>query len=89
MITSSDSFYTYDLGTYFTILPSVPKFNLNNSTKFASSVAPIAFLVKVKSILNLWAPGAFVFETPCALSFKVLSSVGVTKDSVTNRPTLY
>ena len=30
MITSSDSFYTYDLGTYFTILPSVPRFNLNN-----------------------------------------------------------
>lgn len=28
MITSSDSFNTYDLGKYFTILPSVPNFNL-------------------------------------------------------------
>lgn len=30
MITSSDSFYTYDLGKYYTILPSVPKFNIND-----------------------------------------------------------
>ena len=30
MITSSDSFYTYDLGKYYTILPSVPNFNLND-----------------------------------------------------------
>jgi UDP-N-acetylglucosamine 4,6-dehydratase len=29
MITSSDAFNTYDLGKYFTILPSVPNFNLN------------------------------------------------------------
>ena len=29
MITSSDSFNTYDLGNYFTILPSKPRFNLN------------------------------------------------------------
>jgi len=28
MITTSDSFYTYDLGKYFTILPSVPNFNI-------------------------------------------------------------
>ena len=28
MITSSDSYNTYDLGKYFTILPSIPKFNL-------------------------------------------------------------
>ncbi|QSB27950.1 UDP-N-acetylglucosamine 4,6-dehydratase (inverting) [Flavobacterium sp. CLA17] len=28
MITSSDSFYTYDLGKYYTILPSVPNFKL-------------------------------------------------------------
>ena len=26
MITTSDSFYTYDLGKYYTILPSVPNF---------------------------------------------------------------
>ena len=66
----------------------IPSFSLNNSTKFESSVAPIDFLVNVKSILNLWAPGAFVFETPWALSFKVVSCVGVIKDSVTNNPTL-
>ena len=29
MITPSDSFYTYDLGKYFTILPSKPKWNLS------------------------------------------------------------
>lgn len=37
MITSSDSFYTYDLGKYFTILPSVPNFNVNEFvTKFGA-----------------------------------------------------
>ena len=30
MITSSDSFYTYDLGKYYVILPSQPIFNLND-----------------------------------------------------------
>jgi UDP-N-acetylglucosamine 4,6-dehydratase len=30
MITSSDSFYTYDLGKHYTILPSVPHFNIND-----------------------------------------------------------
>ena len=29
MITPSDSFYTYDLGKYYTILPSKPKWNLD------------------------------------------------------------
>ena len=33
MITSSDSFYTYDLGKYYTILPSVTSFNLNDYIK--------------------------------------------------------
>ena len=28
MITASDSFYTYDLGKYYIILPSVPNFNI-------------------------------------------------------------
>ncbi|MGV8878709.1 MAG: UDP-N-acetylglucosamine 4,6-dehydratase (inverting) [Sphingobacteriaceae bacterium] len=32
MITSSDSFYTYDLGKYYTILPSHPKWNLEDFT---------------------------------------------------------
>lgn len=30
MITASDSFYTYDLGKYYTILPSVPNFRLQD-----------------------------------------------------------
>lgn len=30
MITSSDSFFTYDLGNYYVILPSKPIFNLND-----------------------------------------------------------
>ncbi len=29
MITSSDSFFTYDCGQYYTILPQVPRFNLD------------------------------------------------------------
>jgi UDP-N-acetylglucosamine 4,6-dehydratase/5-epimerase len=29
MITASDSFYTYDLGKYYTILPSIPNFKLD------------------------------------------------------------
>jgi UDP-N-acetylglucosamine 4,6-dehydratase len=33
MITSSDAFNTYDLGKYFTILPSVPNFNLKEFLK--------------------------------------------------------
>jgi UDP-N-acetylglucosamine 4,6-dehydratase (inverting) len=30
MITASDSFYTYDLGKYYTILPSVPNFEIKD-----------------------------------------------------------
>jgi UDP-N-acetylglucosamine 4,6-dehydratase/5-epimerase len=33
MITSSDSFYTYDLGKYYTILPSVTRWDLAKFTK--------------------------------------------------------
>src|SRR5690606_23378336 len=33
MITPSDSFYTYDLGKYYTILPSKPKWNLEDFIK--------------------------------------------------------
>ncbi len=33
MITSSDSFYTYDLGKYYSILPSVPRWNLDDYIK--------------------------------------------------------
>jgi UDP-N-acetylglucosamine 4,6-dehydratase len=38
MITSSDSYNTYDLGKYYTILPSVPHFNLNNYVKHFNAV---------------------------------------------------
>ena len=30
MITTSDSFYTYDLGKYYTILPTVPNFKIKD-----------------------------------------------------------
>ena len=33
MITPSDSFYTYDLGKYYTILPSMHKWDLNDFIK--------------------------------------------------------
>ena len=34
MITSSDSYNTYDLGNYYAIIPQVPKWNLNEFLKF-------------------------------------------------------
>jgi UDP-N-acetylglucosamine 4,6-dehydratase len=37
MITSSDSFHTYDLGKYYVILPSVPNFQLGEFIKFFSA----------------------------------------------------
>ena len=37
MITTSDSFYTYDLGKYFTILPTIPNFNINEYVTFFSA----------------------------------------------------
>lgn len=42
MITSSDSFYTYDLGKYYSIVPSVPNWNLQEyiSAFSAVKVAP-------------------------------------------------
>jgi UDP-N-acetylglucosamine 4,6-dehydratase (inverting) len=44
MITSSDAFYTYDLGKYFTILPSVPNFNLNDFIKkYKAQKVPAGF----------------------------------------------
>lgn len=44
MITASDSFYTYDLGKYYTILPSVPNFNLKEFiSKFNAQLVPEGF----------------------------------------------
>jgi FlaA1/EpsC-like NDP-sugar epimerase len=44
MITSSDSFYTYDMGKYYIILPSVPSFNLNDYLKrFEAKLVPEGF----------------------------------------------
>jgi UDP-N-acetylglucosamine 4,6-dehydratase len=37
MITPSDSFYTYDLGKYYTILPAVPNFDINEFIRFFSA----------------------------------------------------
>ena len=38
MITSSDSYNTYDLGKYFTILPSVPNFDLEKFKTFFNAI---------------------------------------------------
>ena len=44
MITASDSFYTYDLGKYYTILPSVPNFNLEQYKEhFKAKLVPSGF----------------------------------------------
>lgn len=44
MITSSDSFYTYDLGQYYTILPSRPKWNLDDYVQtFKAKKVPAGF----------------------------------------------
>ncbi len=44
MITSSDSFYTYDLGKYYTILPSVPNFDVQEFIKhFDAKLVPAGF----------------------------------------------
>jgi len=38
MITSSDSFYTYDLGKYYTILPTVPNFKIKDFVDSFSAI---------------------------------------------------
>lgn len=38
MITSSDSFYTYDLGKYYTILPTVQNFQIDEYIKSFNAV---------------------------------------------------
>ena len=44
MITASDSFYTYDLGKYYTILPSVPNFDIKDFIKhFNANIVPNGF----------------------------------------------
>jgi UDP-N-acetylglucosamine 4,6-dehydratase (inverting) len=44
MITPSDSFYTYDLGKYYTILPSVPNFSMQEYlTKFNAKLVQEGF----------------------------------------------
>lgn len=44
MITPSDSFYTYDLGKYYTILPATHKWNLQDfKSEFNASLVPNGF----------------------------------------------
>lgn len=44
MITPSDSFYTYDLGKYYTILPSVPNWDVEDfKAKFKAQIVPDNF----------------------------------------------
>ena len=65
-----------------------PFFSLSNSIKLSSSEEPNGSLSRVKSILSLWAPFAFTFVEPAALSKRVVSASGVTSVSVTVKPTL-
>ena len=67
---------------------NLPLFNLNVSTKFESAVDVKVNFASVNVILNLWAPVAFIFDEPVALSNKLESSVDVTKVSLTVKPTL-
>ena len=66
----------------------LPFSTLAISIKFESSVELKVFLASAKVIFNLWAPGAFTFEEPWALSFNELSSPGVVNASVTDKPIL-
>src|SRR5688572_14301948 len=44
MITSSDSFYTYDLGRYYAILPSTPRWKIDEFIKYFNAVkVPFGF----------------------------------------------
>lgn len=44
MITSSDSFYTYDLGRYYAIVPSTPRWKIEDFTKhFSAEKVPFGF----------------------------------------------
>ena len=44
MITASDSFSTYDLGKYYTILPQSPRWNLDEFIeKFNAKIVPVGF----------------------------------------------
>ena len=44
MITTSDSFYTYDLGKYYAILPSKPIWNINKfMEEFKATKVPMGF----------------------------------------------
>jgi len=44
MITSSDSFFTYDLGKYYVILPQTPNWNIKEFTKHFNAISvPLGF----------------------------------------------
>lgn len=44
MITSSDSFFTYDLGKYFVIIPQTPMWNVNEfESYFNATLVPVGF----------------------------------------------
>jgi UDP-N-acetylglucosamine 4,6-dehydratase len=44
MITSSDSFFTYDLGKYYVILPQTPNWNIEEFTKYFNAISvPLGF----------------------------------------------
>ena len=70
-----------------TLFWTIPSLTLINSTKLESAVEDKSNFASVKSILNLWAPVAFAFDEPVALSNKVVSSVEVINVSEIVKPT--
>jgi FlaA1/EpsC-like NDP-sugar epimerase len=53
MITSSDSFFTYDLGKYYVILPQQPNFNVNDFVEhFNAAKVPEGFSYNSKENMD-------------------------------------
>ena len=53
MITSSDSFFTYDLGKYYVILPQQPNFNVNDFVEhFNATKVPEGFSYNSKENMD-------------------------------------
>ena len=68
-------------------LNTAPPTILNISIKLESSVESSPTFARVKVIFSLWAPVAFTFDEPVALSNKDVSSVEVIKLSLIVNPT--
>ena len=66
----------------------LPSLTLKSSTKSVSSTSVKSFLVSVKVIFNLSAPGAAKLENPLALSYNDASFLALIISSFIFNPTL-